>query len=156
MNKNLLVTLLFLLAAGTAFAQHKFRFNNDGKFKIVQFTDIMLRALEKVCARYPRHAEMVRVESVPFDQYIQLMQGCHVILDQLYSYTPAMNALEAMKLPSHTHPPQQTLPARQGGTGQVNIAGIVLPAIAIGSHHNGVAQLAEAIGKGGVDIAIIA
>ena len=59
-------------------------------------TDIMLRALEKVCARYPRHAEMVRVESVPFDQYIQLMQGCHVILDQLYSYTPAMNALEAM------------------------------------------------------------
>ena len=38
MNKNLLVTLLFLLAAGTAFAQHKFRFNNDGKFKIVQFT----------------------------------------------------------------------------------------------------------------------
>ena len=24
------------------------------------------------------------------------MQGCHVILDQLYSYTPAMNALEAM------------------------------------------------------------
>lgn len=40
MNKNLLVTLLFLLAAGTAFAQHKFRFNNDGKFKIVQFTDI--------------------------------------------------------------------------------------------------------------------
>ena len=40
MNKNLLVTLLFLLAAGTAFAQHKFRFNDDGKFKIVQFTDI--------------------------------------------------------------------------------------------------------------------
>ena len=65
-------------------------------------------------------------------------------------------AAEAMKLPSHTHPPQQTLPARQGGTGQVNIAGIVLPAITIGSHHNGVAQLAEAIGKGGVDIAIIA
>ena len=59
-------------------------------------TDIMLRALERVRDRYPRHVEIVRVESVPFDQYIQLMQGCHVILDQLYSYTPAMNALEAM------------------------------------------------------------
>ena len=39
MNKNLLVTLLFLLVAGTAFAEHKFHFN-DGKFKVVQFTDI--------------------------------------------------------------------------------------------------------------------
>lgn len=59
-------------------------------------TDIMLRALERVRDSYPRHVEIVRVESVPFNEYIQLMQGCHVILDQLYSYTPAMNALEAM------------------------------------------------------------
>ena len=79
-------------------------------------------------------------------------QGQEYGIDDLHHIVAA----EAMKLPSHTHPPQQTLPARQGGAGQVNIAGIVLPAIAIGSHHNGVAQLAEAIGKGGVDIAIIA
>ena len=39
MNKNLLLTLLFLLIVGTTFAQHQFYFK-DGKFKVVQFTDI--------------------------------------------------------------------------------------------------------------------
>lgn len=60
-------------------------------------TDVMLRALERIKADYPKQCEIVKAESVPFHQYIQLMLGSHVILDQLYSYTPAMNALEAMK-----------------------------------------------------------
>lgn len=59
-------------------------------------TDVMLRALERVVARYPSACEIVRVESLPFNQYVRTMEGCHVLLDQLYSYTPAMNALEAM------------------------------------------------------------
>lgn len=59
-------------------------------------TDIMLHALQRVKQRYPELTEIIKVESVPFAQYVQLMEGCHVILDQLYSYTPAMNALEAM------------------------------------------------------------
>lgn len=59
-------------------------------------TDIMLRALERVVADYPDLCELVKVESVPFAEYRQLMRGSDVILDQLYSYTPAMNALEAM------------------------------------------------------------
>jgi glycosyltransferase involved in cell wall biosynthesis len=59
-------------------------------------TDIMLRALERVAQELPEKCEIVRVESVPFAEYVQLMNGSDVILDQLYSYTPAMNALEAM------------------------------------------------------------
>lgn len=59
-------------------------------------TDIMLRALERAVALHPDEAEMVKVESVPFAEYCRLMDGSHVILDQLYGYTPAMNALEAM------------------------------------------------------------
>lgn len=59
-------------------------------------TDIMLRALERLAAEMPERVEMVRVESVPFAEYRRLMLGSHAILDQLYSYTPAMNALEAM------------------------------------------------------------
>ena len=59
-------------------------------------TDIMLHALERVVADFPDACEMVKVESVPFDEYRKLMKGSDVILDQLYSYTPAMNALEAM------------------------------------------------------------
>lgn len=59
-------------------------------------TDIMLRALERVAQELPDRCEVVRVENVPFAEYVKLMRGSDVILDQLYSYTPAMNALEAM------------------------------------------------------------
>ena len=59
-------------------------------------TDIMLRALERVAAERPAECEMVKVESVPFAVYADLMDSSHVLLDQLYSYTPAMNALHAM------------------------------------------------------------
>ena len=59
-------------------------------------TDIMLKALERLVRDFPDECEMVMVESVPFEEYRRLMKGSDVILDQLYSYTPAMNALEAM------------------------------------------------------------
>lgn len=39
MKKNLLLTLFLLLVVATSFAQRQFRFK-DGKFKVVQFTDI--------------------------------------------------------------------------------------------------------------------
>ena len=38
----------------------------------------------------------MKAESVPFDLYQQMMDGSDAILDQLYSYTPAMNSLLAM------------------------------------------------------------
>ncbi|MDD4760167.1 MAG: glycosyltransferase family 1 protein [Bacteroidaceae bacterium] len=59
-------------------------------------TDIMLRALRRVEKELPDRCTVVRVESVPFAEYQQLMNSCDVMLDQLYSYTPAMNALLAM------------------------------------------------------------
>ncbi|MBO7102579.1 MAG: glycosyltransferase, partial [Bacteroidaceae bacterium] len=59
-------------------------------------TDIMLRALERVKALHPDACDIVKVENVPFDEYQRLMSESDVILDQLYSYTPAMNALLAM------------------------------------------------------------
>ena len=59
-------------------------------------TDVMLRALERVKAKYPERCKIVKVESVPFEEYKRLMNQCDVLLDQLYSYTPAMNALQAM------------------------------------------------------------
>ena len=59
-------------------------------------TDIMLRALERLVANYPDQAEMVKAESVPFAQYKEMMRSSDILLDQIYSYTPAMNALLAM------------------------------------------------------------
>ena len=40
--------------------------------------------------------EIVKAENVPYARYQNLMNSSHVLLDQLYSYTPAMNALLAM------------------------------------------------------------
>lgn len=59
-------------------------------------TDIMLRALERLVANYPDQAEMIRAESVPFAQYKEMLRSSDILLDQIYSYTPAMNALLAM------------------------------------------------------------
>lgn len=59
-------------------------------------TDIMLTALKELIEKYPEQCQLTKVESVPYKQYCSLMDNCDVILDQLYSYTPAMNALQAM------------------------------------------------------------
>lgn len=60
-------------------------------------TDIMLSALQRLQADYGSDCmKIVKAESVPFAQYQEMMNSSHVLLDQLYSYTPAMNALLAM------------------------------------------------------------
>ena len=59
-------------------------------------TDIMLRAAEDVQRKYPDRLKLVKAEGVPFAKYQEMMDGCDAIMDQLYSYTPAMNALLAM------------------------------------------------------------
>lgn len=59
-------------------------------------TDIMLAAAKAIKAKYPGKVELRIAEGVPFEQYSQMMNGSDAILDQLYSYTPSMNPLEAM------------------------------------------------------------
>lgn len=59
-------------------------------------TDIMLSAAQEVASRHADRVELRVAESVPFAQYVEMMNGSDAILDQLYSYTPAMNSLEAM------------------------------------------------------------
>ena len=59
-------------------------------------TDIMLSAAQKLQQKYPDKLELKIVEGVPFDEYTRTLEGSDAILDQLYSYTPSMNALLAM------------------------------------------------------------
>ena len=59
-------------------------------------TDIMLAAAKEVTQRLPGQIDLQIAESVPFATYRRMMTGSDAILDQLYSYTPSMNALEAM------------------------------------------------------------
>ena len=59
-------------------------------------TDIMLKAAQDIQKKYSDRICLQIAEGIPFSQYVSMMQESDVILDQLYSYTPAMNALEAM------------------------------------------------------------
>ena len=59
-------------------------------------TDIMLAAAKDIEAKYPDKVELKIAESVPFAEYKEMMNGSDAILDQLYSYTPSMNPLQAM------------------------------------------------------------
>ena len=59
-------------------------------------TDIMLKAARAVQAKYPERLSLQVAEGVPFAQYQEMLNGSDAILDQLYSYTPAMNSLLAM------------------------------------------------------------
>ena len=59
-------------------------------------TDIMLSAARRLQQTYPDRVELLVAEGVPFAMYQSMMDGSDAILDQLYSYTPAMNALLAM------------------------------------------------------------
>lgn len=60
-------------------------------------TDIMLSAAEDIVSHYPDKAVLNKAVSVPFAEYRKLMSDSDIILDQLYSYTPSMNPLEAMR-----------------------------------------------------------
>lgn len=62
----------------------------------IKGTDILLRVLQKVKKDYPDLCTIIKVESVPHQEYLKLMNECDIILDQLYSYSPGMNALTAM------------------------------------------------------------
>lgn len=59
-------------------------------------TDIMMRAAQDIARDYAEKVELTVVENVPYDRYIAMLGEQDIILDQLYSYTPAMNALIAM------------------------------------------------------------
>lgn len=59
-------------------------------------TDIMLRALMRIKDTYPDKCEILKAENIPFDKYSKMIDDCDVLLDQLYGYSPGMNALLAL------------------------------------------------------------
>jgi len=61
-------------------------------------TDILEHAAREVVSRHSRSAELIIVENRPYDEYLKLLHSAHIVLDQLYSYTPATNAMLAMTM----------------------------------------------------------
>lgn len=68
----------------------------DRSRMLVKGTDYLEQAARSVCGRYPDRAELVIVENRPYAEFVQLLRSAHVVLDQIYSYTPATTAMMAM------------------------------------------------------------
>lgn len=59
-------------------------------------SNLLYEALLAIKEKYPNESEIIKVESVPFAEYTELLDSSHVVLDQIYSYSPAMNGLLAL------------------------------------------------------------
>lgn len=59
-------------------------------------TDLLEIAARRVMERMPGKCDLTIVENVPYREYINTLCSSHVVLDQIYSYTPATNALISM------------------------------------------------------------
>ena len=68
----------------------------DTSRMMMKGSDYLYQAARNVVDRYPDRAELILVENRPFDEFITLLKSAHVVLDQIYSYTPASTALMAM------------------------------------------------------------
>lgn len=59
-------------------------------------TDRLEQALRAAIARHPGAATLDIVENLPYAEYLRRLDSTDLLVDQLYSYTPALNALLAM------------------------------------------------------------
>lgn len=61
-------------------------------------TDRLLAAGRRVVEAHPDICTLDIVENIPYPDYLQRLRDADIVLDQLYSYTPATNALLAMAM----------------------------------------------------------
>jgi glycosyltransferase involved in cell wall biosynthesis len=61
-------------------------------------TDKLQVAAQRVVAAHGDICELDIVENLPYSEYLKHLQEADIVLDQLYSYTPATNALLAMAM----------------------------------------------------------
>ncbi|WP_242131588.1 glycosyltransferase [Aestuariivivens marinum] len=54
------------------------------------------KALELIQKTHADKVEIIRIENIPYNEYIKLYNRCHILLDQVYAYDQGYNALEAM------------------------------------------------------------
>ncbi len=54
------------------------------------------KALEIIRHKYQHQVDIIITEDLPYSQYINIYNRCHILLDQIYGYDQGYNALEAM------------------------------------------------------------
>lgn len=58
--------------------------------------DVFEETLDIIQQKYQDKIEIITVKSIPYEDYINLNNSAHIILDQVYAYDQGYNALEAM------------------------------------------------------------
>jgi glycosyltransferase involved in cell wall biosynthesis len=87
-----------------AFKQEKLRTNEklqvfhgvQSQRRFFKGSDIIDETMNALVKKYPNDIEYLRAEDLPYSAYINYFNSCHVLIDQLWSFSPAMNALTAM------------------------------------------------------------
>ncbi len=64
--------------------------------EIQKGTEDLARMALELQSEYPDRCEAIIVENLPLDEYLRQLQRADIVLDQLYAYSPATNALQAM------------------------------------------------------------
>lgn len=64
------------------------------KRQVWKGTDKIIKELQKLKRKLNIDIEVV--SNVPYEEYLKLYNDCNVLVDQLYSYSPGMNALTSM------------------------------------------------------------
>ena len=60
--------------------------------------DILFREVRALAARHPGEFELLMPPNMPYDHFLRFLGGVDVLVDQLYSHTPATSALLGMAL----------------------------------------------------------
>ena len=65
-------------------------------------TDKIEQIAKEIAKKYPQKCQLDIVENLPYQEYLKRLRSAHVVMDQLYSFTPATNALLAMTMGLNT------------------------------------------------------
>lgn len=61
-------------------------------------TNLLLEVLNTLQQKYGDQIKILVAESVSYSKYLEMLHEAHVVLDQIYSYSPSVNPLQAMAL----------------------------------------------------------
>lgn len=64
----------------------------------IKGTNRLLNSANRLAAKFPDLCYVSEVRDLPYAQYIKKLSNADLVLDQIYSYTPATNALQAMAM----------------------------------------------------------
>ncbi|MBR5331794.1 MAG: hypothetical protein IKV32_00635 [Muribaculaceae bacterium] len=65
-------------------------------------TDHIENVAKRIVEKYPTQCQLDIVENLPYNEYLARLRKAHIVMDQLYSFTPATNALLAMAMGLNT------------------------------------------------------